>query len=91
MGEIVKGPPNLERVHCMSITNQTFQNKIVDWAPHDHEIVVLQRRLRYLLWRHYDDIYDGSEDEGDLLKSGFFDDVIDRRTMINTLNCVPAR
>ena len=72
----------------MSITNETEPIKIVGLSPHDHEIVVLRRRLRYLMWRHYDDIYDGSVDDSDLLQAGYFDDVIDRRAMIETLRTI---
>ncbi len=70
----------------LSNTDPPSEMEILD--PHDREIVILHKRLRYLLWRHHDDIYDGSVDDADLLNDGFFDDVVRRESVIETLRSI---
>lgn len=70
----------------LSNTDPPSEMEILD--PHDREIAILHNRLRYLLWRHHDDIYDGSVDDADLLNDGFFDDVVRRESVIETLRSI---
>jgi len=70
----------------LSNTDPLSEMEFLD--PHDREIVILHKRLRYLLWRHHDDIYDGSVDDADLLNDGFFDDVVRRESVIETLRSI---
>ena len=49
------------------------------------EIDLLRRRLRYLEALWFDDIYDGTVDDADLLTDGFFDAVLSRQSIVGHL------